>query len=66
TKILESLGGIVVHDYTECTHLVTDRVKRTVKFLCAISTGKSIVEVKWLEASKKEGRFIGRTFQFIL
>ncbi|KAJ1334845.1 hypothetical protein BSLG_007999 [Batrachochytrium salamandrivorans] len=55
--IVEILGGTIVYNWEECTHLVTDRIRRTVKFLCAISAGKHILDIKWLEASKKEGKF---------
>ncbi|KAI8803331.1 BRCT domain-containing protein, partial [Cladochytrium replicatum] len=41
----------------ECTHLVTDRIRRTMKFLCALSTAKHIVSVKWLDACKREAAF---------
>ncbi|KAJ1342567.1 hypothetical protein BSLG_002884 [Batrachochytrium salamandrivorans] len=56
-EIVEILGGTIVYNWEECTHLVTDRIRRTVKFLCAISAGKHILDIKWLEASKKEGKF---------
>ncbi|KAI8925665.1 hypothetical protein BC831DRAFT_512372 [Entophlyctis helioformis] len=56
-QIVEALGGTVVDNWSECTHLVTDRIRRTVKFLCALSAGKHIMDVKWLDVSKKEGRF---------
>ncbi|KAL5037153.1 hypothetical protein BDV3_006690 [Batrachochytrium dendrobatidis] len=58
-EIVDILGGTIVSTWSECTHLVTDRIRRTVKFLCAVSAGKHIMDVKWLEASKKEGEFAG-------
>ena len=48
-----------MENWAECTHLVTDRIRRTVKFLCALSAGKHIVDVRWILASKKEGLFVG-------
>lgn len=42
----------------ECTHLVTDKIKRTVKFLCALSSGKYIVHIGWIAACKKENNFV--------
>eukprot|EP00842_Homolaphlyctis_polyrhiza_P005614 jgi/Hompol1/6053/HPOL_000265-RA len=56
-QIVQALGGTLVDSWAECTHLVTDKVRRTVKFLCALSAGRHIIDIKWLEASKKEGRF---------
>nr|KAJ3423184.1 Mediator of DNA damage checkpoint protein 1 [Polyrhizophydium stewartii] len=64
-QIVEMLGGIVVDNWDDCTHLVTDRIRRTVKFLCALSAGKHIMGTKWLETSKKEGRFVEEA-KFIL
>ncbi|KAI9008409.1 hypothetical protein BC832DRAFT_423819 [Gaertneriomyces semiglobifer] len=57
-KIVTMLKGEVVDSWSECTHLVTDRVRRTVKFLCALSAGKHIVSMKWLDGCKKAGKFI--------
>ncbi|KAJ3196722.1 Mediator of DNA damage checkpoint protein 1 [Irineochytrium annulatum] len=59
--IVEKLGGVNVDSLAECTHLVTDRVRRTVKFLAALSGGKKIINVKWLDQSKKEKRFIAES-----
>jgi len=54
--VIEKLGALKVDDWKECTHLVTDKVRRTVKFLCALSAGKPIVSLKWIDACKKESR----------
>ncbi|KAI6061110.1 Mediator of DNA damage checkpoint protein 1 [Aix galericulata] len=45
---LGSLGGSMATSVFDCTHLVTDRVRRTVKFLCAVARGVPIVTPKWL------------------
>ncbi|KXS21851.1 hypothetical protein M427DRAFT_93252, partial [Gonapodya prolifera JEL478] len=38
------------------THLVTDtKIKRTVKFLAALSEGKPIVSLSWLDECKRKG-----------
>ncbi len=42
-----------VESWAECTHLVTDKVRRTIKFLCAIAAGKHIVSMKWIDECKK-------------
>ncbi|KAJ3123297.1 PAX-interacting protein 1 [Nowakowskiella sp. JEL0407] len=58
-RLVTNLGGAYVTDYKDCTHLVTaGGILRTVKFLCALSTGKHILGTNWLEASRKEGRFV--------
>lgn len=38
--------------------MVTDRVRRTVKFLCALAQSIPIVSVDWLLASEKAKRFV--------
>ncbi|KAJ3083050.1 Mediator of DNA damage checkpoint protein 1, partial [Quaeritorhiza haematococci] len=64
-KLIESLGGLHVENWSDCTHLVTDRVRRTVKFLCALSAGKLIVNLKWLDACKKDKKFVD-AFKYLL
>ncbi|KAJ3389892.1 Mediator of DNA damage checkpoint protein 1 [Lobulomyces angularis] len=56
--VMEKLGATRVENWSECTHLVTDKVRRTVKFLCALSAGKHIVDIKWVEACKKRGQLV--------
>ena len=45
---LGALGGSMAASVFDCTHLVTDRVRRTVKFLCAVARGIAIVTPTWL------------------
>jgi hypothetical protein len=58
-KICTQLGAVEVDDWQQCTHLVTDRIRRNIKFLCCVSAGKHIMDIGWLEASKKLKRFAG-------
>ncbi|XP_068521160.1 mediator of DNA damage checkpoint protein 1-like [Anas acuta] len=55
---LGSLGGSMATSVFDCTHLVTDRVRRTVKFLCAVARGVPIVTPKWLHESARSGRVL--------
>jgi len=55
---VKDLGGIVEESWENCTHLVTDKIRRTVKFLCVLATGKKIVSLNWVKASKKAGKFL--------
>ena len=48
---LKALGAETVDDWQQCTHLVTDKIRRTTKFLCCLAAGKKIMDVKWLEIS---------------
>ncbi|OUM57027.1 hypothetical protein PIROE2DRAFT_65238 [Piromyces sp. E2] len=57
-NIVKDLGGIVEESWENCTHLVTDKIRRTVKFLCVLATGKKIVSLNWVKASKKAGKFL--------
>ncbi|XP_078719595.1 PAX-interacting protein 1 [Lampetra fluviatilis] len=57
-KKLYVLGGEVAESVHKCTHLVANKVTRTVKFLTAISVVKNIVMPNWLEDSAKQQRFL--------
>ncbi|KAM6038734.1 mediator of DNA damage checkpoint protein 1 [Theristicus caerulescens] len=56
---LKTLGGSMATSVFDCTHLVTDRVRRTVKFLCAVARGVPIVTPEWLHKSARSGRVLG-------
>ncbi|XP_051852077.1 mediator of DNA damage checkpoint protein 1 isoform X1 [Antechinus flavipes] len=53
-----ALGGTLASSVAEASHLVTDRVRRTVKFLCALGRGIPILSLEWLHQSRKAGRFL--------
>ncbi|KAL2731084.1 FHA domain-containing protein PS1 [Vespula squamosa] len=57
-KALKVLGGTKVEDPSKCTVLVTDKIRRTIKFLCALANAVPIVSINWLHESKKAGRFL--------
>ena len=58
---IAKLGGHVVSTATRtCTHLLANRVSRTVKFLTALSVVKHVVTPAWVEACVKEEKFIGK------
>ncbi|XP_076654619.1 mutator 2 isoform X2 [Halictus rubicundus] len=57
SKLLTKLGSSQVEDPTKCTVLVTDKVRRTVKFLCALAQATPIVSVSWLAESETAGHF---------
>ncbi|CAI9621552.1 unnamed protein product [Staurois parvus] len=60
-EIIRSLGGDIADSVFDCTHLVTDRVRRTVKFLCALARGIPIVTLDWIDKCKKSGCFLSHT-----
>lgn len=43
------LGGSLAKGVNDMTHLVTDKARRTVKFLCAVARGVPIVTPDWLK-----------------
>nr|XP_035976306.1 mediator of DNA damage checkpoint protein 1 isoform X5 [Halichoerus grypus] len=53
-----ALGGSLASSVAEASHLVTDRVRRTVKFLCALGRGIPILSLDWLHQSRKAGCFL--------
>ncbi|XP_077392039.1 PAX-interacting protein 1 [Festucalex cinctus] len=58
TKRLHALGGEVADGSLKVTHLVASKVKRTVKFLAAMSVVKHIVTPEWLEESWRSQKFV--------
>ncbi|XP_072316839.1 mediator of DNA damage checkpoint protein 1 isoform X2 [Eucyclogobius newberryi] len=57
-NVLTRLGGAMAEDVADMNCLVTDKVRRTVKFLCAVAKGIPIVTTRWLEKSGKAGAFL--------
>ncbi|XP_024941760.1 uncharacterized protein LOC107268775 isoform X2 [Cephus cinctus] len=57
-KIIQKLGGTITESPSTCTVLVTDKVRRTFKFLCVMARPVPIVSVEWLIESEKSGHFL--------
>ncbi len=55
---VQDLGGEMVDSVYQCTHLITDKVHRTVKLLCCLSRGCLIVSSNWLSKSELAGHFL--------
>ncbi|XP_066194126.1 mediator of DNA damage checkpoint protein 1-like [Sylvia atricapilla] len=53
---LGTLGGTEATSVRDCSHLVTDGIRRTLKFLCALGKGIPIVTPQWLLQSSHSGR----------
>lgn len=61
TSCVERLGGKVASEITniqEVTHLITDKIRRTIKFLCALSVCPHILSVNWIDNCDIENRFV--------
>lgn len=48
--------------FKDCSVLVTDRIRRTVKFLCCVGLGLPIVGREWLAKCHSSGKFVGKIF----
>ena len=57
-KDITKMGGEIVDDPHQATHLITTELQRTVKLLTAISKVPHIVTRRWLQDSRKAGSFI--------
>ncbi|XP_068425951.1 mediator of DNA damage checkpoint protein 1 isoform X2 [Clinocottus analis] len=57
-RVLACLGGSMAKGVADMNFLVTDKVRRTVKFLCAVAKGVPIVNTHWLDESGKAGSFL--------
>ncbi|TKW27631.1 hypothetical protein SEVIR_3G269800v4 [Setaria viridis] len=65
TKVVETLGGFVTCEGHACTHIVTGKVRRTMNFCIALSSGAWIVSPNWLKESFRQGQFVGEA-QYVL
>lgn len=57
-QIVANLGGQIVTDCHECTHLVTNKIRKTYKFLSCLSRGTFILNERWLDESNKSKMFL--------
>lgn len=64
--IVLRMGGKIVENIDLCTILVTDKIVRTCKFLCAMAKGIPIVSTDWLLEIKDKDYKIIDTDPFIL
>lgn len=58
---LHALGGEVAESSQKATHLLANKVTRTVKFLTAMSVVKHIITPEWLEESWRSQKFVGES-----
>ena len=57
-RVIASLGGKMADNVYECSHLVTDKMRRTMKFLCCVARGCHIVNFKWIEKCNQQKKFV--------
>ncbi|KAJ1980723.1 Mediator of DNA damage checkpoint protein 1 [Dimargaris xerosporica] len=58
TKAVKQIGGQITEKWQDCTHLVTDEIRRTVKFVCALAARRWVLSVRWLEACITHNAFV--------
>ena len=63
--LIRQMQGIVTESVNDCNILVTDKIRRTTKFLSMVAKGVPIVSVSWLVESGKFSRFLD-PWDFIL
>ena len=64
-KSVKEMGGFVTAAASDAAAdvLVTDRVRRTAKFMCAMARGMPVVGPAWIAQSKMTKTFLGETQQ---
>lgn len=65
TAIAEKLGGNVTENPQHCSHLVSQKLTRTIKFFHAINVCSYIITKEWLEESSLQGRFLEEEKYFL-
>ncbi|XP_037530169.1 mediator of DNA damage checkpoint protein 1 isoform X2 [Rhipicephalus sanguineus] len=65
-QVVRDLGGIIATNASACTHLVTDKFRRTVKALCCIGKGTPIVDVAWIKKCQEAGAFVDHVPHMLL
>ncbi|PRP88437.1 hypothetical protein PROFUN_03154 [Planoprotostelium fungivorum] len=58
-KVITRLGGqLCSHANMGCTHVVTDKIKRTVKFMSALCVPAQFVHFNWIDECETAGHFV--------
>merc|ERR1712240_306263 len=63
--VVEELGGMLTESMTDCTVLVAESMKRTVKLVCMVARGIPVVDQTWIKQSRAVKRFLD-PWDFIL
>ncbi len=56
-QIICNLGGEIVNDPRDATHLITNKIRKSCKFLSCLNKGVFIVNERWLDESNKAKTF---------
>lgn len=66
SKVLMSLGVQIVDNWRDCNILITDRGRRTTKYLACVAANKLVVNVTWADRCRKSHRLVGEYLIFTL
>ena len=58
SQLVTCLGGVVTDQPRDCSHLVMDRLARTINFLMCLPRVKFVIGLQWMVQSGEAGRFI--------
>jgi hypothetical protein len=64
-QVVESLGGAVVGSVDKATHIVAQKISRTVKFLSGLCHCQYVLSGSWVDACSTAGEFVDED-QYIL
>jgi len=56
--MLEQLGATITQQASECTHLVSDGMARTIKFMSAINVCEYVLTTDWIKDSYKARKWL--------
>ena len=67
-KSVKEMGGFVTASASDAAAdvLVTDRVRRTAKFMCAMARGMPVVGPAWIAQSRMTKTFLGELLQITI
>ena len=63
--MIVSLGGQLVTNVNDCTHLVAKRISKSIKFISCVLKGIPILNEHWIEESFLSKMFLSKIFIFI-
>jgi len=61
TPMLEQLGGTITQNASECSHLVSDGMARTIKFMAAINICDYVLTTDWITDSYQANKWLSES-----
>lgn len=60
-QVVQNLGGTITDNVSECTLIVTRKLRRTRKLYCGVASGKPIVNLNWILMCRWAKTFVEHT-----